>query len=99
FTDGRDTSPTGGADFLASLNRDLQSSGARIVTVIGRYYAMDRDTRGDRPRRAWFFVLVEPRPPVQRRARCDGDRSLLCDGPRQPVGSLKAGLGCDGVRR
>jgi 2,3-bisphosphoglycerate-independent phosphoglycerate mutase len=57
FTDGRDTSPTGGADFLATLNRDLQSSGARIVTVIGRYYAMDRDNRWDRTRLAWDAIV------------------------------------------
>jgi 2,3-bisphosphoglycerate-independent phosphoglycerate mutase len=57
FTDGRDTSPTGGADFLATLNRDLQSSGARIVTVIGRYYAMDRDNRWDRTRLAWDAIM------------------------------------------
>jgi 2,3-bisphosphoglycerate-independent phosphoglycerate mutase len=57
FTDGRDTSPTGGADFLATLNRDLQASGARIVTVIGRYYAMDRDKRWDRTKLAWDAIV------------------------------------------
>jgi 2,3-bisphosphoglycerate-independent phosphoglycerate mutase len=57
FTDGRDTSPTGGADFLATLNRDLQPSGARIVTVIGRYYAMDRDKRWDRIKLAWDAIV------------------------------------------
>jgi 2,3-bisphosphoglycerate-independent phosphoglycerate mutase len=57
FTDGRDTSPTGGADFLATLSRDLQASGARIVTVIGRYYAMDRDKRWDRTKLAWDAMM------------------------------------------
>jgi 2,3-bisphosphoglycerate-independent phosphoglycerate mutase len=57
FTDGRDTSPTGGADFLATLNCDLQASGARIVTVIGRYYAMDRDKRWDRTKLAWDAIV------------------------------------------
>jgi 2,3-bisphosphoglycerate-independent phosphoglycerate mutase len=57
FTDGRDTSPTGGADFLATLSRDLQASGARIVTVIGRYYAMDRDKRWDRTKLAWDAMV------------------------------------------
>jgi 2,3-bisphosphoglycerate-independent phosphoglycerate mutase len=57
FTDGRDTSPTGGADYLATLNRDLQSSGACIVTVIGRYYAMDRDNRWDRTKLAWDAIV------------------------------------------
>ena len=57
FTDGRDTSPTGGADFLATLHRELQPSGARIVTVIGRYYAMDRDKRWERTKLAWDAVV------------------------------------------
>ncbi len=57
FTDGRDTSPTGGADFLDSLGRNLVSSGAQIATVVGRYYAMDRDRRWDRTKRAWDAVV------------------------------------------
>lgn len=56
FTDGRDTSPSGGADFLATLHRELQRSGARIATVVGRYYAMDRDKRWDRTKLAWDAI-------------------------------------------
>jgi 2,3-bisphosphoglycerate-independent phosphoglycerate mutase len=56
FTDGRDTSPTGGADFLATLHHELQPSGARIVTVVGRYYAMDRDKRWERTKLAWDAI-------------------------------------------
>src|SRR5215472_4454010 len=40
FTDGRDTSPTGGADYLQTSENDLRKSGAKIVTVVGRYFAM-----------------------------------------------------------
>src|ERR1700758_2821898 len=40
FTDGRDTSPTGGADFLKTCEQALKRSGAQIVTVVGRYFAM-----------------------------------------------------------
>ena len=57
FTDGRDTSPTGGADFLATCEADLAASGARIATVVGRYFAMDRDQRWDRTKLAWDAVL------------------------------------------
>ena len=57
FTDGRDTSPTGGADFLATCSSELQPSGARIVTVVGRYYAMDRDRRWDRTKLAWDAIV------------------------------------------
>jgi 2,3-bisphosphoglycerate-independent phosphoglycerate mutase len=48
FTDGRDVSPTSAAGDLA----ELVSEGAQIVTVSGRYYAMDRDGRWERTERA-----------------------------------------------
>ena len=57
FTDGRDTSPTGGADFLAACEAGLAASGVRIATVVGRYFAMDRDRRWDRTQLAWDAVL------------------------------------------
>jgi len=58
ITDGRDTSPTGGAAYLRKLEQDLAGSGARIVTVIGRYYAMDRDTRWERNKLAWDAIVL-----------------------------------------
>src|SRR3712207_3684010 len=42
FTDGRDTSPTSGAGFLAGVDA---LEGARVGTLVGRYYGMDRDNR------------------------------------------------------
>ena len=54
ITDGRDTAPTAAADDVASLERTLADAGAgRIASVIGRYYAMDRDRRWDRTQRAY----------------------------------------------
>jgi 2,3-bisphosphoglycerate-independent phosphoglycerate mutase len=58
FTDGRDTSPTGGAGFLETCEKQLEKSGAEIVTVIGRYFAMDRDRRWDRTKRAWDAIVL-----------------------------------------
>jgi 2,3-bisphosphoglycerate-independent phosphoglycerate mutase len=58
FTDGRDTSPTGGADFLAASEVALKKSGATIATVVGRYFAMDRDRRWDRSKIAWDAVVL-----------------------------------------
>ena len=58
ITDGRDASPTGGAEFLAEVERGLQPTGARIVTVIGRYYAMDRDRRWERNKIAWDAIVL-----------------------------------------
>jgi 2,3-bisphosphoglycerate-independent phosphoglycerate mutase len=48
ITDGRDTSPTGGAAFVAKVEDEAARCGAHIATVIGRYFAMDRDQRWDR---------------------------------------------------
>jgi 2,3-bisphosphoglycerate-independent phosphoglycerate mutase len=53
FTDGRDTSPTGGEAYLA----ELESWGARVGSVIGRYYAMDRDKRWDRIQLAYDLLV------------------------------------------
>ncbi|MFL6583257.1 MAG: 2,3-bisphosphoglycerate-independent phosphoglycerate mutase [Chthoniobacterales bacterium] len=58
FTDGRDTSPTGGAEFLDSCAAGLAGSGARIATVVGRYFAMDRDRRWDRTKKAWDAIVL-----------------------------------------
>jgi 2,3-bisphosphoglycerate-independent phosphoglycerate mutase len=58
ITDGRDTAPKGGAAYLAKLESDLKSSGAKIATVIGRYYAMDRDKRWDRNKLAWDAIVL-----------------------------------------
>ena len=57
ITDGRDTSPTGGAGFLSTVEDGLAAQGARIATVIGRYYAMDRDKRWERTKLAWDAIV------------------------------------------
>jgi len=59
FTDGRDTLPHAGAGFLAELDA---TKGARVGSVVGRYWAMDRDRRWDRTQRA-YDLLVHARAP------------------------------------
>ncbi|HZS18998.1 MAG TPA: 2,3-bisphosphoglycerate-independent phosphoglycerate mutase [Candidatus Udaeobacter sp.] len=58
FTDGRDTSPTGGATYLKICEKELKKSGGQIVTVVGRYFAMDRDRRWDRTKKAWDAIVL-----------------------------------------
>ena len=58
FTDGRDASPTGGRECLRTCQEQLRESGAEIVTVVGRYFAMDRDRRWDRTKKAWDAVVL-----------------------------------------
>jgi 2,3-bisphosphoglycerate-independent phosphoglycerate mutase len=48
FTDGRDVSPHQAAGLLAELQREWAGSRAEFATVVGRYYAMDRDHRAER---------------------------------------------------
>jgi 2,3-bisphosphoglycerate-independent phosphoglycerate mutase len=59
FLDGRDTSPTGGEHYLAELEGRLKEIGAgKIATVVGRYYAMDRDNRWERVELAWKLIFL-----------------------------------------
>lgn len=58
FTDGRDSSPTGGREYLRICEKELQPSGAQIVTIVGRYFAMDRDNRWDRAKIAWDAIVL-----------------------------------------
>jgi 2,3-bisphosphoglycerate-independent phosphoglycerate mutase len=59
FLDGRDTSPTGGAQYLTELLHKLKEIGAGVLaTVVGRYYAMDRDNRWERVELAWKLIFL-----------------------------------------
>ncbi len=58
FTDGRDTLPTSGAGYLAEIEGVMGEAGAgRIGSVVGRYYAMDRDRRWDRVQLAYDLLV------------------------------------------
>jgi 2,3-bisphosphoglycerate-independent phosphoglycerate mutase len=58
FTDGRDTLPTSGAGFLETVEGWMARAGAgRVGSVVGRYYAMDRDRRWDRIQLAYDLLV------------------------------------------
>ncbi|MDO8214071.1 2,3-bisphosphoglycerate-independent phosphoglycerate mutase [Conexibacter sp. CPCC 206217] len=58
FTDGRDTLPRAGADYLATVEGWLAEAGSgRIGTVVGRYFAMDRDKRWERVQQAYDLLV------------------------------------------
>ena len=61
FLDGRDTPPTSGAEYAAQLEEKMREIGVgKIATVMGRYYAMDRDKRWERVQEAYnAMVLAE----------------------------------------
>jgi len=57
ITDGRDTSPTKGLEFIRKLEEKLSTENVgRIASVIGRFYAMDRDLRWDRVQQAYTMM-------------------------------------------
>jgi len=70
ITDGRDTQPNSGIEFLTRLQGLIDDAGVgQITTVSGRYYAMDRDRRWDRVQKAYQVMAtegeVDGRSPVQ----------------------------------
>jgi 2,3-bisphosphoglycerate-independent phosphoglycerate mutase len=66
FMDGRDTPPQSGAGFLEQLEAEMTRLGhGRLATVIGRYYAMDRDNRWDRVERAWRAMTLGQGQPAE----------------------------------
>lgn len=58
FLDGRDTAPRSAAASLARLQPELDATGAQLATLIGRYYAMDRDHRWERIRAAYDLLTL-----------------------------------------
>ncbi len=58
FMDGRDTAPTGGAGYLAALEQKMREYGGKLASVSGRYYAMDRDRRWERERKAFDAMVT-----------------------------------------
>ena len=76
FLDGRDVLPTSGRGYLAQLDefmvrtvRTHMGLNLRVGSVMGRYYAMDRDNRWERVERAWRALVVPVEPDVTRVVR------------------------------
>ena len=57
FMDGRDTDPRSGKGFIAQLEEHLATTGGKIASIIGRYYAMDRDKRWERVKIAYDLLV------------------------------------------
>ena len=58
FMDGRDTDPKSGAGFIADIQKVCDANGAHVASIVGRFYAMDRDNRWNRVKEA-YDLLVE----------------------------------------
>ncbi len=57
FMDGRDTDPKSGAGFIAKVQERCEACDAHIASIIGRFYAMDRDKRWDRVKEAYDLIV------------------------------------------
>ena len=57
FMDGRDTDPRSGIGFIRALEEHLQTTGGKIASIAGRYYAMDRDKRWERVKEAYDLLI------------------------------------------
>ncbi|MEM7297008.1 MAG: 2,3-bisphosphoglycerate-independent phosphoglycerate mutase [Bacteroidota bacterium] len=57
FTDGRDTDPKGGVDYLEDLQGHMAKTTGSLATITGRYYAMDRDKRWERVSLAYNAIV------------------------------------------
>ena len=80
FLDGRDVPPTSGKAYLEALENEMGRIGVgRIATVIGRYYAMDRDNRWERVEKAYRAMVL-------------GDGELATSAPSAVQNSYDAGV-------
>ncbi|ARN78184.1 phosphoglycerate mutase (2,3-diphosphoglycerate-independent) [Nonlabens spongiae] len=57
FTDGRDVDPKSGKGFIQDLESHMKGSHAQLASVVGRYYAMDRDQRWERVAKAYNLIV------------------------------------------
>jgi 2,3-bisphosphoglycerate-independent phosphoglycerate mutase len=104
FTDGRDASPTGSTRYIAQLEEVLRRTGGKIATVVGRYYAMDRDKRWDRTKLAYDAIVKGVAASASQSAaeavrRSHGDNVtdefikpvVIVDASNAPVGTIRDG--------
>jgi len=57
ITDGRDTAPSCAEDYLPTVLTALENAGGDVVSLVGRYFALDRDKRWDRVESAWQAIV------------------------------------------
>ncbi len=106
FLDGRDTPPTSARDFLTELvGRAGGGDGCKVATVMGRYWAMDRDRRWERTEKAYramaFGEGIPTRDPIAaiEEAYAAGETDefvqprVVVDGGGEPVGTIRSGDG------
>jgi len=104
YLDGRDTPPASGADYVAKLEKKMREYGiGKVATVSGRYYAMDRDKRWERQRKAFDAMVTGKSEGGTATSAVDAIRAsynagvndefvlpvVIVDAKSQPVGLIK----------
>ena len=101
FTDGRDTDPRSGLGYTDRFLQGVAGTGARIASITGRYYAMDRDKRWERVARAYRALVHGEGTPVAdpldafRRSYADGktdefiEPHIVVDAHGTPIASIR----------
>ena len=91
FTDGRDTGPFQGRAFAEAIGAKLNEIGVgRIVSVVGRYYAMDRDNRWERVKRAYDLLTGRAGSSLGRGGSSGRDGPRAGDGPARYATAAEA---------
>jgi 2,3-bisphosphoglycerate-independent phosphoglycerate mutase len=57
FTDGRDCDPKSGLGFISELEKKVENTNCKVASIVGRYYAMDRDNRWERVKAAYDLMV------------------------------------------
>ena len=57
FTDGRDVDPKSGVNFITEIEEHLEKTNSKLASIIGRYFAMDRDKRWERVQKAYDLIV------------------------------------------
>lgn len=65
FTDGRDVDPQSGISYIKDLQNHLKATGGKLATIVGRYFAMDRDNRWERTKKAYDLLIHAKGTPSQ----------------------------------
>ncbi|MDH4090610.1 MAG: 2,3-bisphosphoglycerate-independent phosphoglycerate mutase [Cyclobacteriaceae bacterium] len=103
FTDGRDTDPRGGLGYLQEVSEHLRKTTGKIGSIVGRYYAMDRDKRWERVKLAYDALVngvgektANPLEAMQKSYDSNVTDEFIkpivvVDGNRQPIGRIETG--------
>src|SRR5690554_1965844 len=101
FTDGRDVDPHSGLNFISDLEEHLEATNTKLASIIGRYYAMDRDKRWERVKKAYDVIVSgkgSPASDAQQAIRASYEAGItdefiepivLTDSQGNPVATLK----------